>query len=295
MNMTRTVLIALALMVVTAAALAVGFDRAESPHEFTQSDCFFCHFTLPREGDTEPLRFTDTITRLCSRCHDLTASVSHQVDMVPSREVNIPRDMPLDEEGRMTCVTCHDVHKPYRNPLTGERTFFLRRDVIGKNFCLACHNSEESLKNIRLASASPDSAGLIPEAVSHRPAMDKGHGFARFEVLDPAPELDPLSLACIDCHNDPGSLTRTSLGQGVWRHAQKGIGLSHPIGMDYYRATREHKDLVPFGDLDKRLKLFDGKIGCCTCHDPYAPNDGQALVIGKHRSFQDLCFACHIK
>ena len=46
--MTRTVLIALALTAVTAKAVAVGFDKAESPHEFTQSDCFYCHFTLPR-------------------------------------------------------------------------------------------------------------------------------------------------------------------------------------------------------------------------------------------------------
>jgi predicted CXXCH cytochrome family protein len=131
---------------------------------------------------------------------------------------------------------------------------------------------------------------MIP---SHRPVMDKSHGFAHFEVLDQSTNLDPLSLACLDCHDDSAS-PKTTLGSGVWRHTTSGIGLTHPIGVDYSVATIAKTSYVPEEKLDKRLRLFNGKIGCCTCHDPYA-SQGNTLVIGAHGNFQGLCLACHTK
>ncbi len=294
--MRRLIPIALIAILLLAAGIAVG-NRTdqESPHAFTDNDCFMCHFTLPRAGDTAggPLRFTDSISKLCARCHDLSATMSHQVDFVPPPEIAVPADMPVDEEGRITCITCHEIHKPYRHPLTGERTYFLRREPAGKYFCLSCHRTEEALRQIQIASLDPFSTGA--DGVSHRPAMDRAHGFATYEVLDTGVNIDKLSVACLDCHDEPGKPSRTTLGAGVWRHASDGIGLSHPIGMEYYRATRDYPDLVPEDRLDRRVKLFNGKIGCCTCHDPYVPGDGQGLVIGSRDSYQDLCFACHIK
>ena len=124
----------------------------------------------------------------------------------------------------------------------------------------------------------------------HRTAMNRGHGFARFEVLDKSTNLDALSLACLDCHD--GASPKTTLGEGVWRHMDSAIGLSHPIGVDYSVATMGKAGYVPEDKLDKRLRLFDGKIGCCTCHDPYAA-EGKALVIGARGNFQGLCLACH--
>ncbi|MGA2191850.1 MAG: cytochrome c3 family protein [Nitrospirota bacterium] len=288
--MDNKIIIALIVLTATAAVAAIGYKGDEIPHEFTQSDCFYCHFTLPGDSDTQPLKFTDSITNLCARCHEMSKIVSHQVDMIPSAETAIPKDMPLDEQGRMTCVTCHDIHKIYRNPLTGQRTFFLRRDAIGKNFCIACHNTEQGLKKITLAAAAGSKPLLI---TSHRPAMDRGHGFANFEVLDKDSEIDSLSLACLDCHDN--SPQKTSLGPRVWKHASDSIGLSHPIGIDYSKETADNRELVRAENLDTRLRLFDGKMGCCTCHDPYSPNDGKALVIGKRGSYQDLCLSCHIK
>jgi len=293
--MRRLILISVSVLVLMAASVAVGYrSNQDNPHDFTDNDCFFCHFTLPRSGepDGQPLRFTDKITNLCARCHDMSGVISHQVDILPSAMIKVPKDMPLDEEGKITCVTCHDIHKPFKNPLTGERSFFLRRETAGKGFCLSCHESAEAIAQIRLASQ-----GGAPgqERVTHRPAMDKGHGFAKFEVLDPSSELDDLSLACLDCHNEPGSGKKTTIGTGVWKHAKEGIGLSHPVGVDYYRASIDNKDLVPERELNKRLKLFKGRIGCCTCHDPYSPGGGEALVIGDRDNYQDLCFACHKK
>jgi len=292
--MRKVIIIFMVAAFLGGAALAVGYlSGSESPHAFTDSDCFSCHFTIPKEGDVGPMRFMDSISSMCGRCHDMSKTVSHRVDFVP-QGMDIPKDLPLDETGHITCVTCHDVHKPYINELTGEHTYFLRREPAGKAFCLACHSSDEALRQIMLVSAA-NGVGQTQKTVSHRPAMDRSHGFARFDVLDPSTGLDKLSVACLDCHNDPGSVPKTTLGSGIWRHAIEGIGLSHPVGVDYYNATMRTKDLVGIKDLDPRIKLFDGKMGCCTCHDPYSPGDGQGLVIGERDSFQNLCFACHIK
>lgn len=279
---------------ITAVAFATQYGSDSNPHNFTQSDCFSCHFTIPTEGSTEPLRFTDTISNLCARCHDMSGIISHQVDIVPSNRVNIPPDMPLDSRGRITCVTCHEIHGPYINPLTGQKTFFLRREVIGKSFCISCHNTDEGIKQIQMGSPSADvndnRTSIFP---IHKSVMDRSHGFASYDVIDQSSDIDPLSLACLDCHGDD-TIQKTSLKIGVFNHADANIGMSHPIGMDYETASDGKDDYVQVDSLDKRLKLFDGKVGCCTCHDPYS-SQGDALVIGTPDSYQDLCFACHIK
>ncbi len=293
--MRRIYLLGILTTAIAAAAFAMAQGNNSNPHNFTQSDCFSCHFTLPADGTpNEPLRFTDTISNLCARCHDMSKTISHQVDVIPSSRVNIPPDMPLDAEGKITCVTCHDIHRAYINPLTGQRTYFLRRDVIGKNFCISCHNSKEGVKQIQLASLAPDvNANRTAMIPSHQAVMDRSHGFAHFEVIDQTSDVDPLSLACLDCHGD-GTGQKTSLNIGVFNHADASIGLSHPIGMDYSDAIVGKDDYVSEENLDKRLKLFDGKIGCCTCHNPYG-SQGDTLVIGTQDSYQDLCLACHIK
>ncbi len=279
---------------IAAVAFATQYGSDSNPHNFTQSDCFSCHFTIPTEGSTEPLRFTDTISNLCARCHDMSGIISHQVDIVPSNRVNIPPDMPLDSRGRITCVTCHEIHGPYINPLTGQKTFFLRREVIGKSFCISCHNTDEGIKQIQMGSPSADvndnRTSIFP---IHKSVMDRSHGFASYDVIDQSSDIDPLSLACLDCHGDD-TIQKTSLKIGVFNHADANIGMSHPIGMDYETASDGKDDYVQVDSLDKRLKLFDGKVGCCTCHDPYS-SQGDALVIGTPDSYQDLCFACHIK
>jgi hypothetical protein len=120
--MRRIFIIGLLATAVAAAAFGIEFDDRSNPHEFTRTDCFYCHLSPPPEGTPgEPLKFTDTVSNMCARCHDMSKSISHQVNMKPSDRVNIPKDMPLDADGKMTCVTCHDIHRAYINPLTARR------------------------------------------------------------------------------------------------------------------------------------------------------------------------------
>ncbi|MBI5970861.1 MAG: hypothetical protein HY884_06875, partial [Deltaproteobacteria bacterium] len=54
-----------------------------------------------------------------------------------------------------------------------------------------------------------------------------------------------------------------------------------------YKASLRDLDMLP-----KQIKLFGGKIGCATCHDPFSKGHSR-LVISNRKSA--LCLACHRK
>ncbi len=97
--------------------------------------CFECHERLPLDKAALVLR--PNIEDVCAKCHNLEKRLSHPVGKVP--KTLVPLDMPLDKEGQISCVTCHDVHMPAINKLTGKKTYYLRRMSKGKKFCYACH------------------------------------------------------------------------------------------------------------------------------------------------------------
>jgi len=266
-------------------ALTLGYTFVnESPHNFSSGECFGCHFTLPEPGDIMPHRFTGNISVLCTRCHEIDPS-SHVVDVVPL--IGVPPGMPLSDTGTITCGTCHDPHTNAADPATGEKTYFLRQSGPGQEFCLLCHEDPVFLGKVSIFSAEG--------RVTHRRSMTRAHGFAHLDVVDYTQELDPLSVTCIGCH-DAGEAEPDPqlLGMGIWEHGG-GIGLTHPIGINYAGEARKHDDLVREYGLDPRLILFDGKIGCCTCHNMYKEGGGMGLAIGDEGHYQDLCLGCHIK
>lgn len=88
--------------------------------DFKKVGCLECHFRLPFEN-RKPV-FNDDISELCSRCH-ISLGHSHPVNVVPT--LNIPKDMPLDIHGRLTCITCHNFHIGYFDS-NGNKAFFLK-------------------------------------------------------------------------------------------------------------------------------------------------------------------------
>ena len=42
-------------------------------------------------------------------------------------------------DGRVQCATCHDPHAEYISSKTHNRTYFLRRQMLKRELCLACH------------------------------------------------------------------------------------------------------------------------------------------------------------
>ncbi len=256
------------------AALA-AFCLQKVPHDFADSECVLCH-----EGNSEGTHGIDhnAITSLCLKCHpDLfSEGYMHPVDVNPQKVTDIPVDMPLSSLGRITCITCHDVHAPYLTPL-GERSYFLRRYETGIVFCNNCHTY------------------MQPEARGHPTALGEAHMDSKYIATDVSQEIDPMSKNCISCH-DGAYASSVRINAGVWTHSSSKIDTmsSHPIGVDYEEARTKagrKTDLRPIDEVDQRILFFEGKVGCGTCHNPYGELMSH-LVMENARS--RLCFACHM-
>jgi predicted CXXCH cytochrome family protein len=109
----------------------------KEPHDFRAygMDCRSCHKSI---GIKKSGGLVKPVRAICYGCHALEGLLSHPVDIKPGSP--LPVDLPLDEKGMMTCSTCHDPHKSYKNQMTGKKTMYLRREGPPKVFCMACHS-----------------------------------------------------------------------------------------------------------------------------------------------------------
>lgn len=113
-----------------------GAPAKGDPHDFFlryNMGCKECHVSV---GIKSRGVMRKSVSEICAGCHTLPVH-SHVVDIEPAFEV--PRDLPLDVHGLLTCATCHDPHRPYLNPASGERTRYLRRDGTRRQLCESCH------------------------------------------------------------------------------------------------------------------------------------------------------------
>src|SRR3990172_5213120 len=103
-----------ALLVCVVFICIVIYSMQTDPHKF--GECLSCHLT-DSSGNILEHRMTAPVTTLCGRCHDkiFTEGYLHPVDVRP-RNAGIPADMPLSQEGEITCSTCHDVHASFFTP-----------------------------------------------------------------------------------------------------------------------------------------------------------------------------------
>jgi predicted CXXCH cytochrome family protein len=209
----------------------------------------------------------------CSRCHTsedglaVSASSScrscHTVQTASSERVLQAFHAP----GR-ACTDCHLFHHP-DTVLAGEDRFHFKsgRDL---EECSACHVPGKSL-----ATASD---GHV--AASRYYHSDHGDS-----------EFDSPSDVCLSCHSQsrsPGqAFTRTlaTMASAPRFHEEA----SHPYGIE-----------VPLGSgtirtgirnaLDERIRLFQGRIECATCHDLTESADDRLV---RFASKYDLCLGCH--
>lgn len=245
-------------------------------HDFSEQQCPDCHAVTPVKGKRETLRMKASIQYLCSRCHSshIENSISHPVEMTPLSALP-PSDLPLSWEGKMTCSTCHDIHASSGGPRR-----YLRRNVTGSEFCSACHTRDASL-------AGNGSGHVQTMGMAHMKYFPDVKG----------ERIDGASLMCLSCHDGSiGSSSDVQVKAGSWKHGASFSPYnpqgSHPIGVRYRTAMLKRGGLRPIGMLDPAIRLVDGKVGCCSCHDPFS-KERYSLVMSNERS--RLCLACHDK
>jgi predicted CXXCH cytochrome family protein len=137
------VLAALAGVLCFAPAL-VASDRPqrENPHAHfrTPDQCPKCH--LSPGSQPGPGRFSTEAGAVCLECHAKgSMGRSHPVNVRPEekyRNMKVPADLRLDDDGRIMCLTCHTAHGSYES-------YFLRRSSPDGGFevlCEACHGKQ---------------------------------------------------------------------------------------------------------------------------------------------------------
>ncbi|MHC4235770.1 MAG: cytochrome c3 family protein, partial [Planctomycetota bacterium] len=65
----------------------------------------------------------------------------------------------------------------------------------------------------------------------------------------------------------------------------------HPVGARYPTGDRKFQPLSRVEQFD-RIRLFDGKVECSSCHDPHDSYDQPYLLVMPNDESQ-LCMSCH--
>jgi predicted CXXCH cytochrome family protein len=205
-------------------------------------------------------------TQRCTDCHAVERNLSHPVGVFPSMVV--PRDLPLSD-GRVACTTCHDEAGP-RHP-SGEAPGALLRGEPA-SLCAACHDSSgQDRREIHAAAVSR--AHLLWPQEAGRSGVRSGG-------------LDLESAACISCHDGTVASLARYRPPGA---AMRPLAGEHPIGVEQRQRWPDDHLRPPYA-IDPRVRLFDGRVGCGSCHSPYSPVES-LLVMPNHRSA--LCLSCH--
>lgn len=254
-----------AVIAVSAALLiaVIAYTIREKPHAFSEAECGRCHY----DEDDDPRKLIAPVAVLCGKCHKRgLKTASHPVDMRPA-SIRIPADMPLTD-GKLTCNTCHNVHAK-RFTAFGEKSYYLRRPVTGRDFCASCHERD-------------------PLSPGHRELMDVAHMARKYKPSGDSDTLDTLSVECIGCHDGlVGRAVDYAFGPGSWEHNFAG---PHSIGVHYNERRMSVGGLRPISQINKSIRFFGGKIGCGTCHDPFSKR--QALLVMDNKDSR-LCSECH--
>ncbi len=207
----------------------------------------------------------------CGKCHSACEDGRSHEGRQPVDERRTA-GLPLDEEGRATCATCHD---PGRHDQRGEAGGRLRISNLRRELCLACHRHDaESAPRIEIV--SPLEGALIQE--EHLALIGRS-------ALLPGSELT-VRLNGSEFHvhvKDGGFSTWLRLQEGVNRVeiAQgelllwKGEVFHGESAMDgYERASSGH--------------LTGNRAQCLECHGKMT----ELNSAGK-RTETALCYGCH--
>ncbi|MGA1844620.1 MAG: cytochrome c3 family protein, partial [bacterium] len=272
-------------------------------------ECAICHFRWLDQFYVEG-RGTDLVEyqkervagseMICYSCHNgimvdsrerFWAKRGHDCNMIPSKKVHIPPEMPLGEKGEVVCATCHTVHG-VSDELRYQEPIYLRCRNSNSEMCILCHVTKAGG---RAQGNHPiNVAGItVPQKILDRYGRvgSKGeiicetchtvHGTIDKNLLVIPDRLDTdtfTSELCEACHGSNPSRAERGAGMG-----------SHPV--DLPPRDARPPDVWEGG---RRVALGKGgEIICETCHWPHdaAP---RTSILAK-RGGDAICLDCHTK
>jgi predicted CXXCH cytochrome family protein len=195
----------------------------------------------------------------------------------------VPAELPL-LDGRLVCTTCHDSRSSADHARARMLDEPLLRDGGTAGLCAACHDPNGTGRRDMHAT-------MLGRA--HLVWPDEGEPGTPGD--DPAPASpDAASRTCLGCHDGsvaPGAADASVPDAQSRSHARAHvpIGMSHPIGVAY--VLDRGPALRAGGPLDPRIRLFDNRVGCGSCHSPFA--GGEALLVMSNVGSR-LCLGCPV-
>lgn len=280
------ILVCLVIMAVLRLSLSAGGDMYtdSNVHHF-QMPCDNCHQSSVGNGDItiDYGVVTGDINTLCTQpgCHSFEPSVNHPMGIPPRGR--IPDDLPLGNGSQITCLTCHDELSSASGPSVENKVSekMLRRSST-RDLCAACH----------------DGALQSTAATSHWRFLTRAHlgpvstARSKRNNTNRMGRLDSESHMCLTCHDNMRATILLDNETPRQRKLRWKTMASHPIGMLYENAAQRRIGRYTYPLMDEQIRLFDGRVGCGSCHNPYSKID-KMLTMPNHRG--SLCLRCHIR
>jgi len=220
------------------------------------------------------------VSQGCLACHTtLHGVLSHPVGPRPTATSGlVTSGLPLEAGGGVGCLTCHG-DELADHGLTGRPASGLHLRRTPGALCASCHTPLQGPQNGR------DHA-LLGRRAHLAPSSDDGHG---------AVGLDRESRGCLGCHDGSTASAAAVHEGGRGRNllgAARALSGEHPVGIEYDGLRGwQRGSLRPPSSLPSAVRLFDGRVGCGSCHSVYAPGPGLLVRQGD----RNLCLSCHIK
>ncbi len=264
-----------------------------------RTTCLMCH--TPHGAASEPLLVVSN-ARLCAACHSGTGPRSHPMDAPADATVlaaTADAGGLVGDDGRLTCLSCHDVHDSASGSL-------LRFRGGADGSCEACHDRAEHGDRWHPEESCSDCHELHGQAVldssdcgscheeQRARAAAGGHGDARcldchpatgdvYTGDDVAPDANPASRKCLACHHPTADTMQ----------APRVAHFDHP-----------NREIIPPSGADPQLPLYTadgtllpagvtGEFACTSCHVVHGPEPGATTRKLRRDDWKTTCTTCH--
>lgn len=321
-NKTRSKAAAILTAIAVFVAAWTLMAKTKSPHDFQAIGCTHCHITVPGQSNIVRKRvFRRDISELCLECHEdsIENQINHRIGMKPSMKV--PEDLHLSSNGELTCITCHMPHLSYTDKTKGGRTYFLRRSILNRELCLACHKEEkfdEPITSIKIiapvdnsiakslpipfiGTVSDDMVGEIVLYVNGIPLRlsVKNRSFSTLLSLQEginnlkveAKLAKSVSMTLLYSPDLTDDVTyKLYYSHGILKKTD--CKLCHPEGSNGDINVADQVLCKKCHEVKNQLKYLHGPVaaGSCTvCHDPHGQTNRYFLVAEEEK----LCLHCH--
>ena len=286
-----------------AAAQMLHPDKPDSAKK-----CAICHFAWVypfyvehRDGEmvARPTRDAVASEEMCFSCHDGSVADSrktifhapgHRTGLLPSDSITVPKDFPLDDQGKLKCATCHTPHALAGK--SGESIeIFFRASNRDSSLCRTCHLDKEggtARGNHAIDVAvvkQPDevlwAGGRFGDTRANGVICESchfAHGGVNDKLLVLSAEDTSRPVLCIACH---GYGPRAP-GSGA---ADAG---SHPVNLKP-RRCRLPSRWSTGADV---VAGSNGELICRTCHSPHGALVNSHLLV-EHNNQDSICLQCH--